>query len=330
VPQPLPSAELGDAGFHATGDGAIALGEPESASTWFPVDDHPSDKATYDVQVTVPDGLAALSNGAPKGTVSRDGWTTWRWAEGSPMASYLSTLVIGNYRVSTGTHAGKPLVTAVAAGLPADGPAAASLARTGEVVDFLSGLFGPYPFDAYGGIVVADERIRYALEAQTRPVYGPGFFRGDKPNTEVVAHELAHQWFGDSVSLARWQDIWLNEGFATYAEWLWDEHDGGRGVATSFATVYAATDWTKPSVDPGRAAMFGDGVYQRGALAVHALRRAVGDETFFRILRGWLAQRRGGAATTADFIGYAERVAGRPLRPLFDAWLIGVTAPALR
>ncbi|MGW5669524.1 M1 family metallopeptidase [Micromonospora sp. NPDC003776] len=329
VPQPLPNGELGDGGFHATADGAIALGQPESASTWFPVNDHPSDKATYDLAVTVPDGLAALSNGVPQGRSGQDGWTTWRWAEASPMASYLTTLVIGNYRVATGTHAGRPMVTAVAAGLPANGPAAASVARTGEVADFLAGRFGPYPFDAYGGIVVADERIRYALETQTRPVYGPGFFRGEEPNTEVVAHELAHQWFGDSVSLARWQDIWLNEGFATYAEWLWTEHDGGRSVAESFTAAYAATDWTKPSLDPGRAALFGDPVYRRGALAVHALRRAVGDETFFRILRGWLAERRDGTATTADFARYAERVAGRPLRPLLDAWLAGVTAPAL-
>ncbi|MFJ8580187.1 M1 family metallopeptidase [Micromonospora sp. NPDC093277] len=328
VPRPL-SSELGDGGFQATGDGAIALGQPESASTWFPVNDHPSDKATYDLAVTVPDGLAALSNGVPGGQSSQDGWTTWHWSEGSPMASYLATLVIGDYRVSTGTHAGKPLVTAVAAGLPADGPAAAALARTGEIADFLADRFGPYPFDAYGGIAVADPRISYALETQTRPVYGPGFFRGGRPNTEVVAHELAHQWFGDSVSLSRWSDIWLNEGFATYAEWLWNEHDGVRSVARAFADRYAVTDWTKPSVDPGRAAMFGDAVYQRGALTVHALRRAVGDETFFRILRGWLAERRDGTATTADFVGYAERVAGRPLRPLFDAWLVGATAPAL-
>ncbi|MEU3453288.1 M1 family metallopeptidase [Micromonospora sp. NPDC006766] len=327
VPQPLHSDELGDGGFQTTTDGAIALGQPESASTWFPVNDHPSDKATYDIEVTVPDGLAALSNGVPKGQSTKDGWTTWRWSEGTPMASYLTTLVIGDYRVSTGTHAGKPLVTAVAAELPADGPAAAALARTGEIADFLADRFGPYPFDAYGGIAVADERIRYALETQTRPVYGPAFFRGDRPNTVVVAHELAHQWFGDSVSLARWSDIWLNEGFATYAEWLWTEHDGGRSVAQAFAERYAATDWTKPSVNPGRGAMFGPAVYQRGALAVHALRRAVGDETFFRILRGWLAERRDGTATTADFVAYAERIAGRPLGPLFDAWLSGATPP---
>nr|WP_172968063.1 M1 family metallopeptidase [Micromonospora sp. WMMA2032] len=328
VPKPLPNEVLGDGGFHHTPDGAIALGQPESASTWYPVNDHPSDKATYDIAITVPDGLAALSNGVPKGRTSSGGRTTWRWSEGSPMASYLTTLVIGDYRVTSGTHAGRPLVTAVASALPADGPAAASVARTGEVADFLAARFGPYPFDAYGGVVVADDRIRYALETQSRPVYGPGFFRGG-PNTEVVAHELAHQWFGDSVSVARWSDIWLNEGFATYAEWLWAEHDGGRTVARTVADRYATTDWSRPTVDPGRAGMFGDAVYQRGALAVHALRRAVGDDTFYRILRGWLARHRDGNATTADFVGYAERTAGRPLRALLDAWLVGATPPGL-
>ena len=329
VPRPLEGGALGSGGFRSTRDGAIALGQPESASTWFPVNDHPSDKATYEVEVTVPDGLAALGNGVPGGRTSRDGWTTWHWSEGAPMASYLATLVIGDYRVSTGTHAGKPMVTAVAAGLPADGPAAASIARTGEIADFLAGRFGPYPFDAYGGIAVSDAGIGYALETQSRPVYGPGFFRSRRPNTEVVAHELAHQWFGDSVSVARWSDIWLNEGFATYAEWLWAEHDGGRSVARTVATEYAATDWAEPVVDPGPEELFGDAVYKRGALAVHALRRAVGDATFFRILRGWTTERRDATATTADFVAYAEKVAGRPLRPLLDTWLTGRSAPTL-
>ncbi|MBM0238175.1 M1 family metallopeptidase [Micromonospora sp. ATA32] len=329
VPKPITDGELGTGGFLATADGAVAIGQPESAATWFPVNDHPSDKATYDIEVTVPDGLAALSNGVPAGKSSSGGWTTWKWAERSPMASYLTALVIGDYRVSTSTHAGRPMVTAVAASLPADGPAAASVARTGAIVDFLASQFGPYPFDSYGGIAIADDRIRYALETQSRPVYGPGFFRSGRPNLEVVAHELAHQWYGDSVSLAGWSDIWLNEGFATYAEWLWAEHDGGRSVQRAFDLQYAATDWSQPSVDPGRAAMFGPAVYQRGALAVHALRRTVGDDAFFRILRGWAIERRGGNVTTKDFIAYAERVAGRSLGSFFDAWLIGATAPAL-
>ncbi|MCM0675668.1 M1 family metallopeptidase [Micromonospora phytophila] len=329
TPTAKPDGVLGTGGFLHTDDGAVALGQPYSAASWFPVNDHPSDKATYDIEVSVPDGLAALSNGVPGERSSAGGWTTWRWAERSPMASYLTTLVIGDYRVATGTHAGKPMVTAVPATLPATGPEAASLARTGEIADFLASRFGPYPFDAYGGVVVTDRRIGYALETQSRPVYGPGFFRGGRPNLGVVAHELAHQWFGNSVALGRWSDIWLNEGFASYAEWLWEEHDGGRTAQRNFELEYAVTDWSRPSVDPGRSRLFGPAVYKRGALTVHALRRTVGDDTFFRILRSWTAEQRDRNATTDDLIALAERVSGKSLRPLFDAWLVGASAPAL-
>ncbi|ROT34241.1 M1 family metallopeptidase [Micromonospora sp. HM5-17] len=326
TPTLIESSDLGTGGLLHTADGAIALGQPESASSWFPVNDHPRDKATYRIEVTVPDGLVALSNGVPEGTERSGGWTTWRWSESSPMASYLATLVIGNYRVSTGSHAGRPLVTAVAATLPAGGAAERSLARTGEIADFLASRFGPYPFAAYGGIAVADERIGYALETQTRPVYGPAFFtRG--PNPTVVAHELAHQWFGDSLSIRSWRDLWLNEGFATYAEWLWTEHEGGESAQQAFEREYAATDWSQPALDPGREALFGRAVYQRGALTVHALRRTVGDDVFFRILRDWAAQRRDGTVDTAEFVAFAERVSGRSLTAFFDAWLTGTTAP---
>ncbi|MEV1288482.1 M1 family metallopeptidase [Micromonospora sp. NPDC049679] len=327
VPEQITSSDLGKNGFFDTRDGAIALGQPESASTWFPVNDHPLDKASYEIEVTVPDGLSALSNGVPGGTTKAGGWTTWKWSTRTPMASYLATVVIGNYRVKSGTHDGKPLVTAVAATLPV-GAADAAMARTGEIADFLATQFGPYPFEAYGGIVVDNDRIRYALETQTRPVYGNVFF-GSGPSTWVVAHELAHQWFGDSVSIHHWSDIWLNEGFATYAEWLWEEHDGGKPVRANVESEYARTDWSKPTADPGRSAIFSPAVYKRGGLTVHALRRTVGDDAFFRILRTWTAEKRDGNATTAEFITVAERVSGRSLRSFFDEWLSGNTAPPL-
>ena len=219
------------------------------------------------------------------------------------------------------------MVIAVADSLPVGGAADVSVARTAEIVDFLATQFGPYPFDSYGGIVINDDRIRFALETQSRPVYGNAFFRSD-PNPGVVAHELAHQWFGDSVSVRDWSDIWLNEGFASYAEWLWEEHAGGRTVQQNFDAQYASTDWAKPAANPGKADLFGTAVYKRGALAVHALRLAVGDDAFFRILKTWTSERRDGNGTTDDLVALAERVSGTSLRSLFTAWLSGSTAPA--
>ncbi|MEH0930129.1 M1 family metallopeptidase [Micromonospora sp. CPCC 205558] len=329
-PKPLRNETLGDGGFLHTADGAIALGQPESASTWFPVNDHPSDKAAYDFEVTVPDGLTAISNGVPGGKASSGGWTTWKWSEKSPMASYLSTLVIGKFRITTGEHKGRPVYSAVTT-TEAKGSADASIARTVEVADYLESVFGPYPFDAYGGVVISDRRISYALETQSRPVYAASFFRRGE-NTEVVAHELAHQWFGDSVALAKWEDIWLNEGFATYAEWLWAEHTKAYTAKEAFNSRYvelSAQVWRTPPGKPGVDKLFSESVYQRGGMTLHALRVAVGDKAFFEIVKTWAAEKRNGTATTAEFVALAERISGKQLDALFDDWLYGTEKPAL-
>jgi aminopeptidase N len=338
VPKPFGRPGLGGTGFLHTPTGALAIGEPESASSWFPVNDHPMDKATYTFAITVPDGLAAVSNGVPEGTTpATAGWTTWKWSERSPMASYLATVAIGRYRVKQSAHNGKPVFTAVAASLP-DGPADKAMARTTEVADFLASKFGPYPFESYGGFVHDETRISFALETQSRPAYSPGFFPSDavacRPagdGTWVVAHELAHQWFGNSVSVQQWKDIWLNEGFATYAQWMWYEKDGGPSVAATFDCEYnsvASEVWEIPPGDPGPNRLFSSSVYRRGGMALHALRLTVGDEAFFRILSTWTAEKRNSNAAVADFVTVAERVSGKPLRPLFDAWLFGKTKPA--
>jgi aminopeptidase N len=316
-------------GFLHTKDGALAVGQPLSASAWYPVNDHPQDKATYTIAITVPAGLSALSNGVPEGASTQDGWTTWRWAERTPMASYLTVIAIGDYRVKSGTHNGKPLVTAISNEIP-EGDVDRAMARTGEIADYLATQFGPYPFDAYGGIVHNDSRVNFALETQSRPIYSPGFFAEGRDGVWVVAHELAHQWFGDSVSVHQWKDIWLNEGFATYAEWLWAEHSRGDSVQEQFDRAYSrAPDsvWSTPPGDPGVARLFSPSVYDRGAMTLQALRRAVGDDAFFRIAKTWVAEKRNGNATTAEFIGLAERISGKPLRALFDAWLYQATKP---
>ncbi|HZM81349.1 MAG TPA: M1 family metallopeptidase [Candidatus Limnocylindrales bacterium] len=329
VPAPISSPGLGATGFLSTRDGAFAIGEPQSATTWFPVNDHPRDKALYTIALTVPQNLAALSNGVLEGKTPDGAFTTWKWRVSSPMAPYLATLAIGDYRVTEGTHDGKPVVTAVANSVPR-GTIDTDLARTAEICDFLASKFGGYPFDAYGGIVVDDDRIRFALETQTRPVYADSFWtRGS--NTTVVAHELAHQWFGDSVSVDTWQHIWLNEGFATYAQWLWNEHIGINTAQREFDTRYADAQsplWEVAPGAPGRDQIFSASVYQRGGMTLHALRKQVGDDKFFEILKSWAGEQRDGNGTTEEFIALSKRVSGQQLDSLFDAWLYQKKRPS--
>ncbi|MGW6918505.1 M1 family metallopeptidase [Kitasatospora sp. NPDC054939] len=316
-----------------TPDGGVVAGEPEGSWWWYPSNDHPTDKATFDVSVQVPDGTQAISNGILTGTSSRAGWTRYSWRENKPQATYLATLAIGKFDISSGTTAsGLPYYNAYSKDLGEnDGAARASVERTGELVDWLSEYFGPYPFSSVGGYV-PNVTTGYALETQTQVFYSPRqFARGS--NTSVVVHELAHQWYGDSVSVQRWQDIWLNEGFARYAQWLWSEFEN-EGTAQEIAdytyAVRPAEDafWTVKPGDPGPDNQFHSAVYERGALAVQALRNRVGDEAFFRILKGWPTERRYGNATVPEFQKYAERISGVALGDLFTTWLYTAAKPA--
>jgi len=317
-----------------TPDGALAVDEPQNSQWWFPANDHPTDKATYDISVEVPDNVAALSNGTlVRKTKQRAGWTRWNWRSTQPQATYLATLEVGAFEVNqSATPDGQPFITAYdpAAGASLDA-AKASVERTPEINEFLSSQFGPYPFEAQGGVVSTG--LGFALEAQTRPVYSDKFFTSGS-NTSVVAHENAHQWFGDAVSLGRWSDIWLNEGFATYAEYLWSEHEGEGTAAELAQYVYdshPADDdlWKVLPGDPGMQNQFDDAVYDRGALAVQALRTAVGDNAFFEILRTWVAEQKGGDARIGDFIAVAEKISGKRLQDLFNTWLFTTGKPAV-
>jgi aminopeptidase N len=330
-PEPYSEEGLGLVGFLATSDGAFAVGEPQVAASWYPSNDYPSDKATYQISVEVPSDLQAISNGVLTGKTDNGGWTTWNWAEAKPMATYLATVVIGKYRVRTSTHDGLPVITAVHTSLPTS--IDDQLARTPEIVDFLATQFGPYPVDALGGIVPAGRDFRFALENQTRPIYSPMFFpAGNGDASWVIAHELAHQWFGDSVSLRQWRDVWLNEGPATYAQWLWTEHEGGPSAKQAFERAYAdakAELWADPPGAPTKDKLFGQSVYLRGGLTLGALRQTVGDDAFFRILKRWTAERAGGNGTTEQFIALAEEVSGQQLDGFFQAWLYNTTRPSL-
>lgn len=545
IPQTLPDGS----GFVHTDDGALVIGEPQVAATWFPVNDHPSDKASYHVDVTVPQGLTAVSNGVLQKQSTKAGWTTWTWDAPEPMASYLATATIGKFDLKSYQHKGIRMWEAVdpalyepiaaprtgqgvaasqqadssykrltrtvavpagggalsfwvtrdtepgwdfffvearpaggsawttlpdrnghtstdtgdscpswfrlhpflkhyqtsvgseparggadcrpsgttgrwnaasgasngyehwsldlsayagrsvelsfsyasdgfgqgagvviddvrtptgagstsfeadghpldgwrASGPPAGSPANendwvagganllrnpvgvgidASFARNGETIDFLASQFGPYPFSASGGIVDNDPSLGFALENQTRPIYSKDFFGSPEGNSSVIAHELAHQWFGDSLAVEKWRHIWLNEGFATYAEWLWSQHEGGATPAQIFDQLYRAypadsSFWTVVIGNPGADRMFDGAVYTRGAMTLQALREAVGDRHFFTILRSWARSHRDGNTTTAEFVRLSERVAGQQLDGLFRTWLFTPRKPVL-
>ena len=310
-------------GWVTTADGAIVVNEPDAAMTWYPVSDHPTDKATYSYRVTVPKGTTAVANGLPaRRPINRRGTTTWFWRAPDLQASYLSTMSIGdfNFRPRYRTLSGVPILDAVDADLSPKNLATttAALAEQPRILDYFESIFGPYPFIASGAIV-DDDSVGYALETQTRPVYSQAADEG------TVAHELAHQWFGDSVSPGRWQDIWLNEGWATFAEWLWTEHDGGATARERFAEVVAIPVddefWDLVIADPGRNHMFDGAVYDRGAATLYALRRLIGDEAFFAGAREWLQRYEDGSATTEDFIHVYEDVSGQDLGRFFDRWL---------
>ncbi|HEX8627294.1 MAG TPA: M1 family metallopeptidase [Catenuloplanes sp.] len=333
---PSSVSAYGITAWERTADGAMAIGEPEIAAWWFPANDHPTDKATFDISVAVPDGVEVISNGVMPRPPLREllGWTRWSWRSTQPMAPYLAFVAIGQYDIVTDTAPnGQPVINAYSQRLPTElaGAARASIERTPEVVEWASGVFGPYPFEAQGGVVGPPDGITFALENQTRPVYSPGFFRRGS-NVYVVVHEQAHQWFGDSVAVARWQDIWLNEGFASYAEWLWSA-DHGEGTAQELFdftyALYPADDpfWTVQPGDPGPERLFDGAVYDRGAMTLHQLRLAVGDEAFFTIVRRWAAEHRHGNGTTAQFIALAEDVSGQELDALFTAWLFTAARP---
>ncbi|UQX02264.1 M1 family metallopeptidase [Streptomyces sp. RerS4] len=331
-PKPVLDPDGSREGWIATADGAVAVGEPVGSMGWFPGNHHPSDKATYDVTLTVPNGYEAVSNGELASRTEVDGGrTAFAWRSREPVASYLVTAAVGRFEVATGrTPSGVSVYHAVSPGEAAGSEAA--LAKTSDIVEWGSRRFGPYPFGTVGSIVMPSETLAYALETQTKPVYSGA------PDELLVLHELAHQWFGNSVSPKSWKDMWLNEGFATYAEWLWAEDHGGVGAQRRFdafltgdTSVDAAADndWAAfpPADPPGAEHISDDPVYTRGAMVLHRIRQEVGDEKFFDLLRGWATDHRHGNASTADFTAYAQRRTGHDLKKVWDVWLYGEGRP---
>ncbi|MEU2778453.1 M1 family metallopeptidase [Streptomyces sp. NPDC007162] len=330
IPQPLNSPIVfgSDYGWMKTPDGVFVACEPNAASTWFPSSDHPSDKATYDIRVKAPKGLTAVSNGRLVSTYDKGASTYTHWRESKPMATYLATATIGRFDVRTGkTPSGIPIYVAIDPTL-ANSNSVDVYAVTAAATDYWASLFGPYPFEETGAIVDDMPQAGFSLEVQSKPAYSA------VRNETTIVHELAHQWFGDSVSVAQWKDTWLNEGFATYAQWLWAEHQGTRSAHDSFLAAYDARAadnpfWGITVADPQRDTMFASAVYQRGAMTLQMLRERIGDTAFFKLLPAWTKLHRYGNADTADFIRLAEKVSGQQLDDLFRTWLFTPGKPTL-
>ncbi len=309
--------------------GIIAYGEPWGASYWFPVNEHPSDKALYTFILTVPKPYEAESNGELIETMDHGETVTYVWESGHEMASYLAFLAIAQFDdVVTESPGGISVVDSVEESIGEY--ATRGLDNAPLIIDYFSEVFGQYPFDSSGAVVVdvtflPGRGVVTALETQPRPLYGAGIL--EEVGDRVVAHELAHQWFGNLLTPVSWRDVWLNEGFAVYAEWLWEDHKSGGGVFDSFWEEMWRPNYGPPA-DPDSRDLFSGTVYVRGAMALHALRGEVGDEAFFETLREYVSRYAGGNVTTEDFIGVAEEIAGKDLGSLFDSWLYAETTPA--
>jgi len=326
-PGTLKARHLDDAGWEELTDGVIVAAQPHGAPTWFPCNDRPDDKATYAITMAAPSDYYVAMCGTLTDRRRRGSVTEWTWEMSHPMATYLATVQIGRYEV-------RDLANGVVVIAPPDLSGEGYDASFGEqpaMMEFFESAFGDYPFDAYT-VVVTDDPLEIPLESQSLSTFGRNFASSDWDAVRLVAHELAHQWFGNAVTLTEWKDIWLHEGFACYAEWLWSEESGRESAAECAEHHHEALADLEQDLllaDPGPALMFDDRVYKRGALTLHALRTTVGDDDFFDILRTWVDRFGGGNATTADFEAVVEDVTGEAHTDLFDAWLRELPLPGL-
>lgn len=313
----------GTVGWEELTDGALVAGQPIGAPTWFPCNDRPDARARMRMEITVDDGYTVAATGAAGATTRRGGRVTTTFVSGVPTATYLAAVHVGRYRTRPLVGSGDGVVPPVTVTAPPALTAAAdrAFATVPEMLRLFDRLFGPYPQEACSLVVTADE-LEIPLEAQGLAVFGMNHL---VPAAQrLVAHELAHQWFGNSVGLARWSDIWLNEGFACYAEWLWSEESGGADVETCVAENHAGLA-SQPHdlllVDPGPDDMFDDRVYKRGAIALHAVRRTLGDAAFFDLLRAWTAENRHSLVTTDDFRRAVEGAGGADAAAVLSRWI---------
>lgn len=310
-------------GWEELEDGALVAGQPIGAPTWFPCNDRPDDRARYRIAVTADEGYAVAATGVPGPITRSRGRVRREFTVQTPMATYLAAVHVGRYQETMLGRARivhPPAIATAVTRAFGDAP---------RMMAFFEDAFGPYPQEEYTIVVTADA-LEIPLEAQGLVVFGSNHL--DAASERLIAHELAHQWFGNSVGIARWHDIWLNEGFACYAEWMWSEASGGPTAAAHAKSQYDRLRRLPQDLiltDPGADTMFDDRVYKRGALTLEALRRRIGRAAFADLLRRWVATQRHSLVTTDDFRACVEAATGETHEDLLSAWLDRAPLPAL-
>lgn len=328
-PRPIRSL-WGEVGFEELTNGVLVAGQPNGASSWFPCDDHPSAKASYRIQISTDSPYRAIANGELVSRRVRAGYTTWTYEQAEPTSTYLATLQIGDYESYKLAKSPVPLYAALPPRLKRNFDH--DFSRQAQMMKLFIKLFGPYPLSSGYTVVVTDDDLEIPLEAQGLSIFGANHCDGSRSSERLIAHEMAHQWFGNSVTVRRWRDIWLHEGFACYAEWLWSEESGAmsaNGLARQYYQRLRSSPQNLLLTDPGPKDMFDDRVYKRGALTLHALRGVIGDKRFFALLKDWNTRYRHSTAVTDDFTGLAANYADTSLHALWNAWLYSTAVPPL-
>ncbi len=327
VPPEIVDPDGSSEGFLPTDDGAFVVGEPMGSMGWFPNNNHPIDKATFRMSMRVPAALDVVGNGVLESNTLTPPYRTFVWNETHPMATYLTTATIGPFAVVQSTVNGLPYYDATD---PHAGPGT-GVPNEPAMIALFESKFGAYPFSIAGSIVDNYPTAGYALETQTKPIYPLGAFAGD----DTVSHELAHQWYGDSVSPARWEDIWLNEGFAEFSSYL--NAEAGGDTKSYYDTTYAragtSSFWTIPPAAPASGAdLFAGAIYERGAATLAALRLIIGDPAFFDVMKTWATDHKYGNVTTPEFIALVKAKSTKPparLGAFFQDWLYDADKPTI-
>lgn len=327
---PVPIHSMwGEVGWEELSEGSLVASQPNGAASWFPCDDHPSSKASYRISITTDSPYYALANGTLRDRKTRASQTTWVYDQVEPMSTYLATIQIGPYARRKIADSPVPIQAVIPSRLKASFNH--DFGRQGEIMNLFTQLFGPYPFAEYT-VVVTDDPLEIPIEAQGMSVFGSNHLDDQRGSERLVAHELAHQWFGNSVTIGQWRDIWLHEGFACYAEWLWSESSGGLSAQEQAIRAYQGLHGKAQDLlvgNPGPALMFDDRVYKRGALTLHELRRQLGDDNFFALLRDWTQRYRYSTVSTEQFTDLAARFTDTSLRELWTRWLYEKELPLL-